>query len=74
MIVLLGSSRCIGIKDDRLQLSWSKFKLSQLLHRVLTKIGCTLGLGYLLAMSAVWQRYCFPPNAVEVRVNYHWKF
>lgn len=74
MIVLWGSSRCIGKKDDRLQRSWRKFKLSQLLHRVLTKIGYTPGLDYLFATPAVWHRYCFPPNAMEVRVNYQWKF
>lgn len=74
MTVLSGSSECIGKKDDRLQLSWRKFKLSQLLHRVLTTIDCTPVLDYLLATPAVWHRYYFPPKVVELRVNCQWKF
>lgn len=74
MILLRGSGRCAGEQDDRLQLSWGKLKLSQLLHGVLAKPGCTPGLDYLFAAPAVWHRYCFPANTVGVRVNYRWKF
>lgn len=74
MIILWGSSRCIGRKDDRLQLSWRKFKFCQPLHSICTNIGCTPGLDSLFAALAIWHRYCFPPNAVEVRVNYQWEF
>lgn len=70
MIVLWGSSRCVGEKDDRLQLNWRKFKLSQL---VLTEMDCTPSLDYLCSSCCLAQIF-FPPKAVEVRVNYQWKF
>lgn len=74
MILLRGSGRCVGGQDDRLQLSWGKFKLSQLLLGVLAEAGCTPGLDYLFAAPAVWHRYCFSANTVGVRVNHQWKF